>query len=88
MTVQDPGDWRWFNGGLMAVKRTDALTYTVWKWVDRDGWGASVDVMLENQLVKDFGHASSCVSWTEAVRVARDNALSRLSHLKTLLEDG
>jgi hypothetical protein len=78
-------DWRWFNRGEMAVKRTDTLTYTVWRWSDKEGWGAAIDFKMENQIVKDIGIAVAD-TWEAAVEAARLHARDRLDSLKTELE--
>ena len=74
-------DWRWFNHNNMAVKRTDHFTYTVWRWVDRDGWGAAVDLKLEHQLVKDLGFADGD-TWEDAINHAKVAAIKHLELLQ------
>lgn len=78
-------DWRWFNRGEMAVKRTDTLTYTVWRWSDKEGWGAAIDFKMENQIVRDIGTAVAD-TWEAAVEAACHNALSKIKTLKEELE--
>lgn len=75
-------EWRWYNRNEMAVRRSEVFTYSVWRWADRDGWGASVDMKLEHQLVKDIGIADGA-TWEEAADLARKNAIEHLDSLKS-----